>query len=213
MAPEAGNGPTTTTTNTRSGPPSPSPSPAAETMMAAAKAKKRPAPAADLEAPPKVAKRRAARACVSCRARKVRCDVVESSPCGNCRWDNVEVSLFFGTFFLREAVSSSFTPAVPSLSGRHPQPSSSVISAAHKRALAAVTAPLLTPSTASASCKKAGVESESKQGRHGRPFFLFFFFFFFNLRLRPPLGLLPPSPHVQSGEVSSASVGVKRRSL
>lgn len=36
-------------------------------------------------------KRRAARACVSCRARKVRCDVVEQSPCGNCRWDNVEV--------------------------------------------------------------------------------------------------------------------------
>lgn len=39
-------------------------------------------------------KRRAARACVSCRARKVRCDVVEQSPCGNCRWDNVEVSIF-----------------------------------------------------------------------------------------------------------------------
>lgn len=39
----------------------------------------------------KVTKRRAARACVSCRARKVRCDVVEGAPCGNCRWDNVEV--------------------------------------------------------------------------------------------------------------------------
>ncbi|KFA78518.1 hypothetical protein S40288_01479 [Stachybotrys chartarum IBT 40288] len=38
----------------------------------------------------KIAKRRAARACVSCRARKVRCDVVEGAPCGNCRWDNVE---------------------------------------------------------------------------------------------------------------------------
>jgi hypothetical protein len=38
-----------------------------------------------------VTKRRAARACVSCRARKVRCDVVEGAPCGNCRWDNVEV--------------------------------------------------------------------------------------------------------------------------
>ncbi len=45
------------------------------------------------DAPPhKVTKRRAARACVSCRARKVRCDVVEGAPCGNCRWDNVEVS-------------------------------------------------------------------------------------------------------------------------
>ncbi|KAL2023887.1 hypothetical protein VTK56DRAFT_664 [Thermocarpiscus australiensis] len=38
----------------------------------------------------KITKRRAARACSSCRARKVRCDVVEHSPCGNCRWDNVE---------------------------------------------------------------------------------------------------------------------------
>lgn len=37
----------------------------------------------------KITKRRAARACVSCRARKVRCDVVEGAPCGNCRWDNV----------------------------------------------------------------------------------------------------------------------------
>ncbi|KAL5604172.1 hypothetical protein BROUX41_002153 [Berkeleyomyces rouxiae] len=38
----------------------------------------------------KITKRRAARACVSCRARKVRCDVVEGAPCGNCRWDNIE---------------------------------------------------------------------------------------------------------------------------
>ncbi|KAK2002678.1 fungal-specific transcription factor domain-containing protein [Colletotrichum falcatum] len=55
--------------------------------------KKRSSESADLKdgAPPaKVTKRRAARACVSCRARKVRCDVVEGAPCGNCRWDNVE---------------------------------------------------------------------------------------------------------------------------
>lgn len=38
----------------------------------------------------KVTKRRAPRACASCRARKVRCDVVEQFPCGNCRWDNVD---------------------------------------------------------------------------------------------------------------------------
>ncbi|KAK7730390.1 hypothetical protein SLS53_009009 [Cytospora paraplurivora] len=38
----------------------------------------------------KITKRRAARACASCRARKVRCDVVEQFPCGNCRWDNVQ---------------------------------------------------------------------------------------------------------------------------
>ncbi|GJC81796.1 cutinase transcription factor 1 beta [Colletotrichum liriopes] len=55
--------------------------------------KKRSSSTADLKdgAPPaKVTKRRAARACVSCRARKVRCDVVEGAPCGNCRWDNVD---------------------------------------------------------------------------------------------------------------------------
>ncbi|KAJ0142490.1 Cutinase transcription factor 1 beta, partial [Colletotrichum tanaceti] len=55
--------------------------------------KKRSSSVADLKdgAPPaKVTKRRAARACVSCRARKVRCDVVEGAPCGNCRWDKVE---------------------------------------------------------------------------------------------------------------------------
>lgn len=54
---------------------------------------KRPPSTADgADSPPhKVTKRRAARACVSCRARKVRCDVVEGTPCGNCRWDNVEV--------------------------------------------------------------------------------------------------------------------------
>lgn len=38
----------------------------------------------------KVIKRRAARACVSCRNRKVRCDVVETFPCGNCRWDKID---------------------------------------------------------------------------------------------------------------------------
>lgn len=55
---------------------------------------KRPAPTDANGAPEakaaKVIKRRAARACVSCRQRKVRCDVVEGAPCGNCRWDNVE---------------------------------------------------------------------------------------------------------------------------
>ncbi|KAI1849559.1 hypothetical protein JX265_013624 [Neoarthrinium moseri] len=52
--------------------------------------KKRTASESDPNGAPKVTKRRAARACVSCRARKVRCDVVEGAPCGNCRWDNVE---------------------------------------------------------------------------------------------------------------------------
>ncbi|KAL7797600.1 transcription factor CTF1 [Trichoderma ceciliae] len=54
------------------------------------KSKKRSASNDGAEPPHKITKRRAARACVSCRARKVRCDVVEGAPCGNCRWDNVE---------------------------------------------------------------------------------------------------------------------------
>lgn len=52
--------------------------------------KKRSDSTTDANAAGKITKRRAARACVSCRARKVRCDVVEGAPCGNCRWDNVE---------------------------------------------------------------------------------------------------------------------------
>ncbi|ROW06021.1 hypothetical protein VMCG_04632 [Cytospora schulzeri] len=44
----------------------------------------------DSNANNKITKRRAARACASCRARKVRCDVVEQIPCANCRWDNVD---------------------------------------------------------------------------------------------------------------------------
>ena len=37
------------------------------------------------------AKRRAAKACQTCRSRKVRCDVVDSGPpCNNCRLDNVQ---------------------------------------------------------------------------------------------------------------------------
>ncbi|GKT40901.1 cutinase transcription factor 1 beta [Colletotrichum spaethianum] len=64
-----------------------------DTLSDQEQGKKRSSSTADLkdDAPPaKVTKRRAARACVSCRARKVRCDVVEGAPCGNCRWDNVE---------------------------------------------------------------------------------------------------------------------------
>ncbi|KAI1150910.1 fungal-specific transcription factor domain-containing protein [Nemania diffusa] len=52
--------------------------------------KKRSASTTESNGMAKATKRRAARACVSCRARKVRCDVVEGAPCGNCRWDGVE---------------------------------------------------------------------------------------------------------------------------
>ena len=75
--------------------PSPSPSQASDASDKPASGNKRGAPDSNnSNAPQKITKRRAARACVSCRARKVRCDVVEGAPCGNCRWDNVEVSLF-----------------------------------------------------------------------------------------------------------------------
>ncbi|KAK6951941.1 Cutinase transcription factor 1 beta [Daldinia eschscholtzii] len=55
-----------------------------------AQSKKRSASSSEPNGSAKVTKRRAARACISCRSRKVRCDVVEGAPCGNCRWDNVE---------------------------------------------------------------------------------------------------------------------------
>jgi len=40
--------------------------------------------------PQKSVKRRASKACQCCRARKVRCNVVEQIPCTNCRLDEVE---------------------------------------------------------------------------------------------------------------------------
>ncbi|KIH89159.1 ct1b fusso cutinase transcription factor 1 beta [Sporothrix brasiliensis 5110] len=64
----------------------------------------------------KVIKRRAARACVSCRNRKVRCDVVETFPCGNCRWDKIECVVQEGRrrrrglFNAREAASAGALP-------------------------------------------------------------------------------------------------------
>ncbi|KAH7152358.1 fungal-specific transcription factor domain-containing protein [Dactylonectria estremocensis] len=68
----------------------PSPASTSAKTVTDKNSKKRASPDDDSEQPQKVTKRRAARACVSCRARKVRCDVVEGAPCGNCRWDNVE---------------------------------------------------------------------------------------------------------------------------
>ncbi|KMU90354.1 cutinase transcription factor 1 alpha [Coccidioides immitis H538.4] len=52
---------------------------------------KRKAAAAGIVGTTRPVKRRASKACCCCRARKVRCDVVESgSPCTNCRLDEVE---------------------------------------------------------------------------------------------------------------------------
>ncbi|KAK6529503.1 hypothetical protein TWF281_008676 [Arthrobotrys megalospora] len=52
---------------------------------------KRSAPAAGMNANGRPIKRRASKACQCCRARKVRCNVVEhGAPCTNCRLDNVD---------------------------------------------------------------------------------------------------------------------------
>ncbi|GAP84033.2 putative cutinase transcription factor 1 beta [Rosellinia necatrix] len=65
-------------------------SPITGEKTSASASKKRSSTASEANVTTKITKRRAARACVSCRARKVRCDVVEGAPCGNCRWDGVE---------------------------------------------------------------------------------------------------------------------------
>ncbi|KAK3899608.1 hypothetical protein C8A05DRAFT_36760, partial [Staphylotrichum tortipilum] len=69
---------------------SPPPAPSSVTETSATETAASPKKRASITAEGKITKRRAARACVSCRARKVRCDVVEGAPCGNCRWDDVE---------------------------------------------------------------------------------------------------------------------------
>lgn len=47
----------------------------------------------DRAAPQSYKRRRAARACLSCRQRKVRCNAIDGSPCLNCRSDHLEVRL------------------------------------------------------------------------------------------------------------------------
>lgn len=64
---------------------------AATATMTEPESGKRKASAAGLPAHNRPVKRRASKACCCCRARKVRCDVVENgSPCTNCRLDQVE---------------------------------------------------------------------------------------------------------------------------
>ncbi|KAJ5902413.1 hypothetical protein N7495_002941 [Penicillium taxi] len=59
--------------------------------MSESESGKRKASVAGLSAHNRPVKRRASKACCCCRARKVRCDVVENgSPCTNCRLDQVE---------------------------------------------------------------------------------------------------------------------------
>ncbi|PLN82909.1 putative C6 transcription factor [Aspergillus taichungensis] len=68
----------------------PSPSTANHSVETDAKGKRK-ASTAGISANSRPVKRRASKACCCCRARKVRCDVVENgSPCTNCRLDQVE---------------------------------------------------------------------------------------------------------------------------
>ncbi|KAI1375148.1 transcription factor CTF1 [Hypoxylon crocopeplum] len=71
-------------------PASPRPEDKGNSTDSNSQSKKRSASTSEPNGTAKVTKRRAARACISCRSRKVRCDVVEGAPCGNCRWDGVE---------------------------------------------------------------------------------------------------------------------------
>ncbi|CAK47094.1 transcriptional regulator family: Fungal Specific TF [Aspergillus niger] len=74
-------------TNTAVSTTSPTPQSTVETEAKS----KRKASTAGLPANARPVKRRASKACCCCRARKVRCDVVENgSPCTNCRLDQVE---------------------------------------------------------------------------------------------------------------------------
>lgn len=66
-------------------------SPAASSDAGDATSLKRKADPNDKAAHQRAVKRRASKACQSCRARKVRCNVVEhGAPCTNCRLDEVE---------------------------------------------------------------------------------------------------------------------------
>ncbi|KAI1130937.1 fungal-specific transcription factor domain-containing protein [Nemania abortiva] len=90
-SPESHSEDSTTPTTTPTTPPSATSAMSPKTTeKALSSPKKRSTPGTESNGMAKTTKRRAARACVSCRARKVRCDVVEGAPCGNCRWDGVE---------------------------------------------------------------------------------------------------------------------------
>lgn len=72
---------------------------------------------ADRHQEERAAKRRSSRACLSCRSRKVRCDVVNCGPpCTNCRLDDVECVLRESSRGRKPkkhmAATSASTPAV-----------------------------------------------------------------------------------------------------
>lgn len=97
-------------TNTAVSTTSPTPQSTVETEAKS----KRKASTAGLPANARPVKRRASKACCCCRARKVRCDVVENgSPCTNCRLDQVECIVTESKrrkFVHVEYISSVFPP-------------------------------------------------------------------------------------------------------
>ncbi|KAI1475373.1 transcription factor CTF1 [Daldinia eschscholtzii] len=116
-----------------------------------AQSKKRSASTSEPNGSAKVTKRRAARACISCRSRKVRCDVVEGAPCGNCRWDNVECIVQESRRRRKNLFHS--TSSTASHSGNAPQAAEAQLRAkpANPVAIASAAAPLHTPKDATQS--------------------------------------------------------------
>lgn len=90
--------------------PQQSPSPAATKKRASA------GTAGTGDQPQKVTKRRAAKACSTCRARKVRCDVTERVPCSNCTWDKIKCVV------QESRRRKKHAPGVPQFAPRPPNP-------------------------------------------------------------------------------------------
>ncbi|KAL7625030.1 Cutinase transcription factor 1 beta [Parahypoxylon ruwenzoriense] len=142
---------TTTTTTTTMDPPPSKPEEKANSSDSSTQSKKRSASSSEPNGTTKVTKRRAARACISCRSRKVRCDVVEGAPCGNCRWDNVECivqesrrrrkNLFHSTSSSASQNSTAPQPAEAQLRAKPPNPITIASAAAPLRRPSEVTQP------------------------------------------------------------------------
>ncbi|KAI2621728.1 transcription factor CTF1 [Hypoxylon sp. NC1633] len=139
-------------------PPSPMPEDKATSPDSNAQSKKRSASTSEPNGSAKVTKRRAARACISCRSRKVRCDVVEGAPCGNCRWDGVECIVQES----RRRRKNLFHPSssTASLNGTTPQAAEAQLRAkpANPIPIASAAVPLRRPSEVPTQSSAAGNE-------------------------------------------------------
>lgn len=151
--------------------------PADESIECQPQGQKRPAAAAwdDSANDRASSKRRASRACLSCRNRKVRCDVINSGvPCTNCRLDCVDCVVTESNRGRRPTASGPAVPITISVATAHPpEPSASrspcsspqpCVSAAGPRAElpAEATSPLSHPSQADAYSSMASLTFEGQ---------------------------------------------------